>query len=68
MNHLSIPSGLQIGGENSQSLTIQPKNSIYNDTLYTKLLNIQKDKKKCYTKKNKPIKSSNKNTKKYKPI
>ena len=41
MNHLSIPSGLQIGGENTQSLTIQPKNSIYNDTLYTKLLNIQ---------------------------
>jgi hypothetical protein len=67
MNHLSIPSGLQIGGQKSESLPIISKNAMYNDTLYTNLLTIQKNSKKRCTKKNKLIKC-NKVTKKNKFI
>ena len=67
MNHLSIPSGLQIGGENTESLHIVPKNTMYNDTLYTNLLTNQKNSKKRCTKKNKLTKC-NKVTKKNKSL
>ena len=67
MNHLSIPSGLQIGGQNTISLPILPKNTMYNDTLYTNLLTIQRNNKKRCTKKNK-LSKCNKTTKKNKPI
>ena len=67
MNHLSIPSGLQIGGQITESLPILPKNNIYNDTLYSNLLTIQRYNKKRCTKKNKLTKC-NKTTKKNKPI
>ncbi len=67
MNHLSIPSGLQIGGQNTESLPILTKNTMYNDTLYTNLLTNQKNSKKRCTKKNKLTKC-NKTTKKNKFI
>lgn len=67
MNHLSIPSGLQIGGQNTELLPIVPKNTMYNDTLYTNLLTNQKNSKKRCTKKNKLTKC-NKVTKKNKFI
>ena len=67
MNHLSIPSGLQIGGENTESLPIVSNNTMYNDTLYTNLLTNQKNSKKRCTKKNKLTKC-NKVTKKNKFI
>jgi hypothetical protein len=67
MNHLSIPSGLQIGGGNTVSLHILPNNTMYNDTLYTNLLTIQRNNKKRCTKKNKQS-TCNKLTKKNKHI
>ena len=67
MNHLSIPSGLQIGGQNTESLPISPNNTMYNDTLYTNLLTIQRINKKRCTKKNK-LSKCNRITKKNKPI
>ena len=51
MNHLALPSGLQIGGQTTNTLTIQLNNTMYNDKLYTKLLNTQLSKKRRCTKK-----------------
>ena len=63
MNHLSIPSGLQIGGQHTTSLHILSKNTMYSDTLYTNLLTNQRNNKKRCTKKSKLAKC-NKKTKK----
>lgn len=67
MNHLTLPSGLQIGGQTNNTLPIQLNNTMYNDKLYTKLLNSQLSKKRRCTKKNKGV-ECNKRTKKKKLI
>ena len=67
MNHLTLPSGLQILGETNNTLPIQLNNTMYNDKLYTKLLYTQLSKKRRCTKKNK-LDNSKKRTKKNKLI